>query len=87
MDVRRPEQGNETEVLVQWKDLPAFESTSKLVATLMEKFLDFNLEDNVSSLPGSIDILRVPLAFMMKHGRTSGRKARVWEKRNESKSG
>lgn len=77
LDARRPKQGNETEVLVKWKGLPAFESTWELVTTLMEQFPDFNFEDKVNSLLGSIDRLNVPIAFVKKKSRTSGRHDRV----------
>lgn len=74
-DVRRLEKGNGAEVLVKWKELLEFESTWEMVTTMKEQFLDFDLEDKVSSLPGSIDKLKVPLAFMKRKVRSKGKRS------------
>ncbi|XP_010470614.1 PREDICTED: uncharacterized protein LOC104750511 [Camelina sativa] len=80
LDIRRSSQGTETEVLVQWKGLPNGESTWESLTGLMDQFPNFDLEDKISLLRGSIDRLRVPVAFMKRKLRTKGRRARQWGK-------
>lgn len=72
---------------MQWKDLPALESTWEPLSTLVKQFPDFDLVDKVNLLRGSIDRLLVPVAFMKKKMRTKGRKARQWERRRNIHSG
>ncbi|XP_010412816.1 PREDICTED: uncharacterized protein LOC104699179 [Camelina sativa] len=87
LDVRRATNGSNAEVLVQWKGLPALESTWETLTNLMQQFPDFDLEDKVALLRGSIDRLRIPIAFMKKKLRTKGRRARQWEKKMEVNGG
>ena len=59
-----------------------FENYMETVSHLKDKvsLLNFDLEDKVSLLMGSIDKLRIPLACMRRRLRAGGKKARVWEK-------
>lgn len=66
LDIKNSENGGGAEVLVQWVELPALESTWEPLTTLVQQFPNFGLEDKVSLLRGSIDRLRVPLACMRK---------------------
>jgi len=86
-DVRRSrEHTNEAEVLVKWQGLPETESTWERLSSLVSQFPDFNLVDKVAVLQGSIDRLKIPLAFMKKKVR-SGRRTRVWEAKASSSVG
>ena len=89
LDIRKSEKGEGAEVLVQWVGLSDLESTWEPLATLVQQFPNFDPEDKVSLLRGSIDRLRIPLACMIRRLRAVGKKARVWEKflKNIFKSG
>lgn len=79
LDIRKSISGQGAEVLVQWSGLPLIEATWESLAELVNQFPAFNLEDKVSLLWGSIERLRIAMAFMRKKMRTKGRKGRAME--------
>ncbi|KAG7536707.1 Chromo-like domain superfamily [Arabidopsis suecica] len=79
LDIRKAEQGEGAEGLVQWVGLSALESTWEPLTTLVHQFSNFDLEDKVSLLRGTIDRFRV-LSCMRRKLRSGGRKAKAMEK-------
>lgn len=63
LQVRQQPPDHEAEVLIRWKNLPAFEDTWEKFSTILDQFPDFNLEDKVKSFEGSIDRASHPIHY------------------------
>jgi len=80
LDIRQSNTNSGPKVLVQWSGLSTLESTWEPLLTLVQQYPDFDLEDKVSLLRGSIDRLRVTLAGVRRRARSNGRKGRARKK-------
>lgn len=82
LDIRKGAEGEGPDILVHWEGLPSFEDSWEPMSSFAAQYPSFHLEDKVSSLRGSIDRLRVPMAFIRRQPRSGGRQVRRFERKN-----